>query len=74
MDSRKTALTLAVIAPLILASACKKSDGAADSTASGQDTVITTHAVRDTTVVKSDTTIHTDTVKATHHDSNATKP
>lgn len=55
------------------ASACKNEHGA-DTTSKGVDTVVTSVKVKDTTVVRADTTIHTDTVKQTHHLPDAKKP
>ena len=60
MSTVKLASMVAAFGVIVGATACK---GDRDSTVKGVDTVVTSTKVRDTTVVKSDTTIHTDTVK-----------
>ncbi|MEP7086279.1 MAG: hypothetical protein ABI884_03000 [Gemmatimonadota bacterium] len=67
----KLATFAAAVAVTVAAVACK---GSGDTTVKSVDTVVTTTKVRDTTVVKADTTVHVDTVKNTHHVSDAKKP
>ena len=71
MSTVKLASMIAAFGVIVGAPACK---GDHDSTVKGVDTMVTSTRVRDTTVVKSDTTIHTDTVKQTHHVPDAKKP
>jgi hypothetical protein len=66
---RKLAAGLAIVA---LAVGCKPADrdrdtGAVDNDRSGVDTVVTSATVKDTAVVKKDTTIDVDTLKKTDH-------
>jgi hypothetical protein len=62
---------LATIAALALLGACERRDddtGArTDNERSGTDTVIQSETVRDTTVIRADTSIDVDTVKKTDH-------
>jgi hypothetical protein len=62
---------VAVSAVAVASTGCK---GGSDTTVKGVDTVITSTKVRDTTVVKADTTVHVDTVKQTHNVPDAAKP
>jgi hypothetical protein len=64
---------VAAFGAIVGSAACK---GNADSTSKGTDTLVTTTKVpvRDTTIVKADTTIHVDTVKKTDHAADAKKP
>ena len=73
MNALKLASLVATVGASVLSSACK-GDHAGDNPANGVDTMVTSTKVRDTTVVKSDTTIHTDTVKKTDHAADAKKP
>ena len=66
---RKLAAGLAIVA---LAGACKSADrdrdtGAVDNDRSGVDTVVNSETVKDTAVVRKDTTIDVDTLKKTDH-------
>jgi hypothetical protein len=66
---RKLAAGLAIVA---LAGACKPADrnpdtGAVDNERSGVDTVVNSETVKDTAVVRKDTTIDVDTLKKTDH-------
>ncbi len=66
---RKLAAGLAIVA---LAGACRPADrnpdtGAVDNERSGVDTVVNSETVKDTAVVKKDTTIDVDTLKKTDH-------
>ena len=64
---RKLAAGMAIVA---LAVGCKPADrdtGAVDNDRSGVDTVVTSETVKDTAVVKKDTTIDVDTLKKTDH-------
>jgi hypothetical protein len=63
-------ITLAAVAALTLLGGCKKNNGetgALDRDRSGTDTSITTSRIKDTTVVKADTSIDVDTTKKTDH-------
>jgi hypothetical protein len=71
MSALKLASILAASGVIAGFAAC---NGKHDETVKGVDTMVTSTRVRDTTVVKSDTTIHTDTVKQTHHVPDAKKP
>jgi hypothetical protein len=71
MNALKLASMVATVGAIVVSSACK---GSGDNTTKGVDTTVTSTRVRDTTVVKSDTTIHTDTVKKTNHVPDAKKP
>ena len=73
MNALKLASMVATVGAIVVSSACK-GDHAGDNTTKGVDTTVTSTRVRDTTVVKSDTTIHTDTVKKTNHVPDAKKP
>jgi hypothetical protein len=73
MSAFKLASMVAAFGAIVISTACK-GDHAGDNTAKGVDTMVTTTKVRDTTVVKSDTTVHLDTVKKTSHVPNAKKP
>jgi hypothetical protein len=72
MSALKLASMVAAFGAITASTACK---GNGDTTAKGVDTMVTTTKVpvRDTTVVKADTTIHVDTVKKTDHISDAKK-
>ena len=71
MSALKIASMVAAFGAIVTATACKNGG---DNTTKGVDTMVTSTKVRDTTVVKSDTTIHTDTVKKTNHVPDAKKP
>jgi hypothetical protein len=62
-------IMLAAVATLALLGGCKKNGetGSLDRDRSGTDTVITSSRVKDTTVVKADTSIDVDTTKKTEH-------
>lgn len=67
-------IAVTLLVPALLLTGCKKHDDEAttDTTAAGgravqTDTTITSAQVKDTTVVKHDTTVRIDTVKQTHH-------
>ncbi|MEP7066383.1 MAG: hypothetical protein ABI889_10150 [Gemmatimonadota bacterium] len=66
MSVLKLASMVAVFGAIVSTTACKNNG---DTTTKGVDTMVTTTKVpvRDTTIVKADTTIHTDTVKKTDH-------
>ena len=72
MSALKLASMVAAFGVVVGSTACNKGDH--DNTVKGVDTMVTSTKVRDTTVVKSDTTVHTDTVKQTHHVPDAKKP
>jgi hypothetical protein len=60
----------AALAMMALVGGCQKRDtdtGALDRDRSGVDTVVQSSSVKDTTVVKADTTIDVDTLKKTDH-------
>ena len=60
----------AALAIMALAGACKEADrdtGAIDNDRSGTDTLVHSETVKDTAVVKKDTTIDVDTLKKTDH-------
>lgn len=66
---RKLTAGLAIVA---LAGACKPADsdrdtGAVDNDRSGVDTVVSSETVKDTAVVRKDTTIDVDTLEKTDH-------
>ncbi len=71
MSVLKMITLVAALGAVAASTACK---GGSDSTVKGVDTVVKTTQVRDTTVVKADTTIHVDTVKNTSHGADAKKP
>lgn len=73
MSALKLASTVAALGAILVSSACK-GDHAGDNTMKGVDTAVTTTKVRDTTVVKADTTVHVDTVKQTHNVPEKKKP
>lgn len=63
-------IMLAGLAALALLGGCNKKNGetgALDRDRSGSDTMINTSRIKDTTVVKSDTSIDVDTTKKTEH-------
>jgi hypothetical protein len=65
-------ITLAAVLALALVAGCenRRTDtetGAADDDRSGVDTLVQTERVRDTTIVKADTSIDVDTIKQTDH-------
>jgi hypothetical protein len=70
MNALKLASTVAAVGAIVASVSCKNGD----NTTKGVDTMVTTTKVRDTTVVKADTTIHVDTVKKTNHVGDAKKP
>lgn len=63
MSVSKLASSVLAMGVLVSASACNKGE----TTVKGVDTTVVTSKVRDTTIVKADTTIHVDTVKKTHN-------
>jgi hypothetical protein len=72
---RKLAAALAVVAVL---GGCKKADtyndtGAVDKDRAGVDTAVNSGMVKDTTVIKKDTSIDVDTTKKTEHIKNDKK-
>jgi ABC-type uncharacterized transport system auxiliary subunit len=72
---RKLVAALAVVAVL---GGCKKADtnndtGAVDNDRSGVDTMVHSSTVKDTTLVKADTSIDVDTLKKTDHIKNDKK-
>src|SRR5512140_832388 len=71
MSTLKLASMVAAFGAIATVSACNKGS---ENTTKGVDTTVTSTRVRDTTVVKSDTTVHTDTVKKTTHVPDAKKP
>ena len=71
MRTLKLASMIAAFGAIVISTACKNDR---DTTSKGVDTLVTTTKVRDTTVVKADTTIHVDTVKKTNHVPDAKKP
>jgi hypothetical protein len=71
MSAFKLASMVAAFGAVVISTACK---GDHESTVKGVDTMVTSTKVRDTTVVKSDTTVHVDTVKKTNHVPEAKKP
>ena len=71
MSTLKIASMVAAFGAIATVTACNKGG---ESTTKGVDTMVTSTKVRDTTVVKSDTTVHTDTVKKTNHVPDAKKP
>jgi hypothetical protein len=73
MSALKLASMAAVFGAVVGSTACK-GGRSGDSTARSVDTSVTTTKVRDTTVVKADTTVHVDTTKQTHHVPDAKKP
>jgi hypothetical protein len=73
MSALKLASMVAAFGVVVGSTACK-GDRSGDSTVKSVDTMVTTTKVRDTTVVKADTTVHVDTVKKTQHAPDAKKP
>jgi hypothetical protein len=73
MSALKLASMVTVFGVIVGSTACKGRD---DATSRGTDTMVTTTKVpvRDTTIVRADTTIHTDTIKKTDHAQDAKKP
>jgi len=70
MSALKLASMVAAFGAIVAVNACK---GDNERTTKGVDTMVTSTKVRDTTVVKSDTTVHVDTVKKTTHVPDAKK-
>ncbi|MBK5188904.1 MAG: hypothetical protein JJD97_11725 [Gemmatimonadaceae bacterium] len=66
--------TAVTVFGVILSSTACKNDRSGTMTEKSVDTSVVTTKVRDTTIVKADTTVHVDTVKQTHHVPDAKKP
>lgn len=71
MSAAKLTTLVAAVALTVVTVGCK---GGSESTVKSVDTLVTTTKVRDTTVIKADTTVHLDTVKQTHNAPDAKKP